>query len=82
MMNAAAMQRATTITKWLELCIRSGPDTFVLGEIDITRTQTDQMVFRAIKHKYEVNRVAARLFGRFAYRIPSGGVSVKVSVSR
>jgi len=81
-LNAAATQRATTTNKWLELCIRSGPDTFVLGEIGIAGTQTDQSVFYAIRHKYELNRVAARLFGRFAYRIPNGGVSVEVSVSR
>jgi hypothetical protein len=80
-LNAAATQRVTTTNKWLELCIRSGPDTFLLGEIDISRTQADQTVFRAIKQKYEANRVATRLFGRFAYRIPNGGISVKVSVS-
>jgi len=76
-LNTAATQRVSTTNKWLELCIRSGPDTFVLGEMDISRTQADQTVFRAIKHKYEASRVVARLFGRFAYRIPSGGVSVK-----
>jgi hypothetical protein len=51
-LNTAAMQHATTTYKWLELGIRSGPDTFVLGEIDITGTRTDQAVFRAIRHTY------------------------------
>jgi len=73
--NAAATQQATK--QWLELCIRSGPDTFVLGEIDITQIKMDHWVFYAIKREYETNRVAARLFGRFAYRVPNGGISVK-----
>ena len=80
--NSAVTQQVAATRQWLELCIRSGPDTFVLGEIDITRIKMDHWVFYAIKQKYELNRVAARLFGRFAYRIPNGGVSVKVSVRR
>jgi hypothetical protein len=81
--NAAMTQQVAVTGQCLELSIRCGPDTFVLGEIDdLTQIKMDHWVFDAIKRKYELNRVAARLFGRFAYLIPNGGIPVKVSVSR
>lgn len=79
--TAVTLQQSTVTHKWLELCIRSGPDTFVLGEIDVVGRQTDQSVFKKIRAKYQSNRTAARLFGCFASRIPNGGVFVQVSIT-
>lgn len=75
--------------KWLELCVRSGPHTWDLREIDISGisgVETDASVFLKIKREYEraMQRVQplSRHFGRYSFcRIPTGGVSVKVSFS-
>ena len=66
------------LSKWLELCIRSGPRTFNLGELDVAGEQTDCSVFNKIRQKYDLERLPARIFGRFALRIPSGAEFVQV----
>ncbi|KAI9703440.1 MAG: hypothetical protein M1820_005913 [Bogoriella megaspora] len=58
--TAASIQPGAS--KWLELCIRSGPDTHILGEIDIEGWQTDQSVFRR--------------YGKS--RVPNGGIFVQM----
>ncbi|KAL8684135.1 MAG: hypothetical protein Q9224_006584, partial [Gallowayella concinna] len=71
------MQQPLIAPKWLELCIRSSSDTYQLGEIDVAGRQSDQTVFHKIKEKYWSSRTTVRLFGRFALRIPNGGVFVQ-----
>ena len=75
------MNEVVAAPRWLELCIRAGSDTFVLGEIDVAGRQTDQAVFRKIREKYTSNRDVPRLLGRFAFRTVTGGIFVQVSRS-
>ncbi|KAL9055750.1 MAG: hypothetical protein Q9162_003386 [Coniocarpon cinnabarinum] len=67
----------TMAPKWLELCLLSGPNTFSLGEIDVSGPQTDKSVFDKIRVKYSSERVMARIFARLAFRVPVGGVFVQ-----
>ncbi|KAL8799519.1 MAG: hypothetical protein Q9182_005828 [Xanthomendoza sp. 2 TL-2023] len=71
------MEQPLVPAKWLELCIRSSPYTYRLGEIDVAGRQTDQTVFYKIKQKYESSRSTVYLFRLFALRIPKGGVFVQ-----
>ncbi|KAK0897901.1 hypothetical protein LTR02_010448 [Friedmanniomyces endolithicus] len=71
--NAGTTHQTPTANKWLEVCIRSSADISILAEIDIAGAHNDQSVFDAIRYAYVNNRVPARLFGSFAYRIPTGG---------
>ncbi|KAK0816762.1 hypothetical protein LTR75_003445 [Friedmanniomyces endolithicus] len=71
--NAGTTHQTPTANKWLEVCIRSSADISILAEIDIAGAHNDQSVFDAIRYAYVKNRVPARLFGSFAYRIPTGG---------
>ncbi|KAL8819082.1 MAG: hypothetical protein Q9191_007811, partial [Dirinaria sp. TL-2023a] len=75
--NTTMAQQTTRTPKWLELCIRSSPDTYVLGEVDVGGTQTDQTVFKNIKEEYIRRRSSTRLLGGFALRVPNGGVFVQ-----
>ena len=76
----AASSQNEAPTKWLELCIRSRKDPYLLGEIDVAGKQTDRTVFRKIREKYRRSKVSARLFGRFDLRVPNGATFVQVRV--
>ena len=77
--NASSIRQQKEGNRWLELCIRSGPDTYELGELDLAGRQTDNTVFSRIREMYVKSRVSARLFGRLALRVPNVGVFVQVS---
>ncbi|KAL8789481.1 MAG: hypothetical protein Q9213_001094 [Squamulea squamosa] len=74
--NSSAPSISTT-PKWLELCIRSGPNNYFHEEIDVAVRQTDELVFHNIREKYRIKRAAVRLFNQFDLRIPNGGVFVQ-----
>lgn len=75
----AMIQSESTSPKWLELCIRSGPDTYLHEEIDARGEPSDQMVFHLIREKYRSCRTAVRPFHIFGYKVPTGGVFVQPS---
>jgi hypothetical protein len=66
-----------TTHRWLELCIRSSPNTYTLGELDIAGTPTDMTVFSEIRKKYQHFR-NTRILNYFDARIPNGGIFVQV----
>ena len=74
-------QYHTAAPQWLELCIRSGPDTYILGELDVAGTQTDQTVFQKISKKYQAGRNSRWFLGFYTLRprVANGGVFVQVS---
>ena len=71
--NAAGLRT----NEWLELCIRSGPDTHTLREIDVAGNQTDTAVFQKIAEAYRFSR-RTRFWRHFDARVPNGGVFVQV----
>ena len=73
-----AAPHRTASPQWIELCIRSGPNTYDLGEIDVAGTQTDHTVFEKIRQKYRVSRGIRRLFGIFTPHVVNGGEFVQV----
>jgi len=80
---------ATVNPKWLEICVRSGQHTWDLREIDVSGSsgpETDSSVFFKIRQEYDGARARfqplSRHFGRYSFcRVPTGGISVKVSFS-
>jgi hypothetical protein len=65
--------------RYLEICIRSGKYTHILGERDISSLKTDRETFETIKSEYSRLRLSARVF-RFAIREPTAGHFVKVGL--
>ncbi|KAL6714320.1 hypothetical protein ACLMJK_007743 [Lecanora helva] len=78
----SAAQYQTTTPRWLELCIRSGTDTYILGELDVAGKEKDQTMFNAIREKYHVHRNANWFSKVFALRIVNGGVFVQFRIDK